>query len=223
MRPFSQLCLGGQMGESRRRHQELVSNLAKAQAAAEVVGPAMKKLALAASSNVGSDCLMHAELSRLALADLGLEAVLVVGSAAWRLGHGEGDVVAHNYKVKGYLPPGATRGFAYHAWLRFGDVLLDFTTYQLSRKAAELDAGDQGHTTVEWCPDMLVVPMSAVSTFDQVAAATGPGVFYYEHVPQMQTRVTVGLQHDSADLAALKLIMANPSVIVRGPNQLHSG
>lgn len=206
------------MGESRRRQQALTAQLAQAQAAAEIVGPAIRKLAEAASSRLGSDCITHAELSRLALAELGVATELVVGCAAWRVGPGDGDVIAHVFQVKGYLPPGAEQGFPYHAWLRLGDVLIDLTTYQLRLKAAALDSHDGGHTLVQWCPDHLVVPVSEVSSYQAVAQALTAGIFYYEFVPQLHARVTASMSVDTEDLQLLKIIMANPDIIVQGPN-----
>lgn len=206
------------MGQSRRRQQALTAQLAQAQAAAEIVGPAIQKLAEAASSRLGSDCLTHTVLVHQALAELGVQTDLVVGNAAWRVGPGDGDVIAHVFQVKGYLPPGAEAGFPYHAWLRLGDILIDLTTYQLRLKGASLDSLDGGHTSVEWCPGYLVVPISEVSSYQEVARAPRAGVFYYEHVPQLQSRVTAGMHVDQEDLQLLKIIMANPDIVVRGPN-----
>lgn len=209
------------MGDSRRKKQALNSHLCAVRAAAERVGPALSKLALAASDRLGFDCLLHAAMGQRLLADVGISSELIVGCAAWRVGPGDGDVVAHVFQVKGYLPPGAEFGFPYHAWLRSGDVVIDFTTYQLRRKAAELDALDEGCTTVQWCPEFLVEPVSNISAYSAVAAAPEAGLFCYEHIPQLQTRVQASTvwDHDE-DLTIARLIMANPNMQVMGPNNL---
>lgn len=84
--------------------------------AAERAGVAMRKLAQAASSHVGSDCYVHAAIGRELLKDLGIKTELKAGHAAWRIGSGDGDVMSHVDGVQGYLPEGA-QGFAYHVWL----------------------------------------------------------------------------------------------------------
>ena len=201
------------------------SRLIEVTAAATAAGEAVRKLALAASASVGADCYLHAELTRRLLADLGLTCKTQVGFAAWRVGRGDGDVIAHTFKVPGYLPEGAI-GLPFHAWVTWDgispedDILIDTTTYQLPHKARALDALDGGHTVVEWCPELLVVPRSALSSYETVAKAPGPGVFYYEQVPQLQARVSADfvLEEDAMDKA--RLILANPGVMVMGPNDL---
>jgi hypothetical protein len=199
------------MGEAKQRRKE---SSALIEAVNRVSG-ALRKLACAASSHLGSDCYLHAELGRVLLADLGIEARRVVGYAAWRVGEGDSDVVAHVAQVPGYLPAGA-QGFAYHTWLEAGDTILDFTTYQLRRKALELDALDGGSTTVAWCPDFLVLRKRDVRTYADVAKLT-TGLAYYEESPGLESLLAPQFTLDEGDLAIARLIMSNANMNVMGP------
>lgn len=199
----------------------MAGRLEVVRAAAKRAGDAVAKLATAASPTHGFDCVVHAELGRRLLQELGLEAQLMVGNAAWRVGPTPDDTVGHMYQVKGHVPPGSGPAFPFHAWLRVGDILVDFTTYQLRTKAASLDALDGGKTVVDWCPEMLVVPLSEVATFEQ-ALKSPAGAFHYEHIPQMQTVITRGMQLDEEDVQMALLILRNPQAQVLGPNHLTS-
>lgn len=210
------------MGEARRKRalaQQLNEQRDALDVAVKQVAHALRRLAEAASASLGSDCYMHAEMGRLLLADLGFAFETRVGAAAWRLGSGDGDVVSHIPGQVSHLPQGA-RGFAYHAWLEAGDWLLDLTTYQLRRKAAELDAADGGHTNVDWCPDYLLLKRSSVLTHRQVAKAPHWGVAYYESSPELAALMADGFFLDADDVAAARLIMRNPGMNVLGPNMM---
>jgi hypothetical protein len=98
------------MGESKRKQQRQTVLLPELQVAVGQVASAIRRLALAASGYLGSDCHLHAEMGRLLLADLGFNATLVSGYAAWRVGPGDGDVISHTLHTQGFLPPGA-QGF----------------------------------------------------------------------------------------------------------------
>jgi hypothetical protein len=213
---------GIDVGEAKRRKHEARALRAQLEVAVPQVAQALRKLATAASSHLGSDCYVHAELGRALLADLGITAQRVVGYAAWRVGPGDGDVISHTREASSYLPPGA-KGLAYHAWLQASDFLIDFTTYQLQRKARELDAADGGHTQVVWCPDYLLLPRSALRSYREVAVAPGPGVAYYEAQPQLDRIMKEQFTLDPDDLTAARLVLAHPEATVTGPNQLLSG
>lgn len=209
------------MGETTRRRQVARALRGRLEEAAARVSAALRKLATAASGQLGRDCYVHAELGRQLLEDLGLEARRVVGYAAWRVGPGDGDVISHSPHTAGHLPPG-TMGFPYHAWLDCQGLLLDFTTYQLRAKAQALDAADGGHTAVEWCPDFLLLERDEVRSYEEVAAAFGPGVAYYEARPELETALA-GFAVDPNDLKAARLILKFPDILVLGPNNLFEG
>lgn len=205
------------MGDARRRKGIIAGQRENLLPLVKQVSHALRRLALAASDNLGGDCYTHAVLASALLADHGLTFRTKVGFAAWRVGVGDGDVLAHTPAVQGYLPEGAL-GFAYHAWLESGDWLLDFTTYQFQRKAAELDAADGGVTTVEWQPDFLLLNRNEVLTYREVARSPKARVAYYEESPELTHKLAAGYQLDEADLAAARLILQNPDMQVFGPN-----
>jgi hypothetical protein len=204
------------MGEAKRKKLAQAQYQNQVLTAVEKVGHALRRLATAASSHLGSDCYLHAELGRRLLGDLGIEARCVVGYAAWRVGPGDGDVISHTNAVKGYLPSG-TQGFAYHAWLDVSGYVVDFTTYQLTRKAAELDKSDGGVTNVEWCPALLFLRKQDVRSYQQVAQLHA-GLSHYEEVPEMASILRDGFELDEQDLAAARLILSKPDVMVFGPH-----
>ena len=208
------------MGEAQRKRalaQQLDGRRTELEAAVKQVTHALRRLAEAASANLGSDCYLHANLGRVLLADLGFPFEIRVGAAAWRLGSGHGDVLAHVPQRGGYLPPGA-KGFAYHAWLEAGDWLVDTTTYQLRRKAADLDAQDGGHTTVDWCPDYLLLKLADVKTHEEVAKAPDAGVAYYESNHELAALMARTSTLDAEDLAVARLLLRDSSLNIVGPN-----
>lgn len=203
------------MGEAKRKK----ADLAPLTEAATRVGAALRKLATAASGSFGGDCYLHAELGRQLMADLGFNCERKTGYAAWRVGPGDGDVISHTDQAQGYLPPGA-QGFAYHTWLEVSGHILDFTTYQLKRKAAELDAMDGGHTQVAWCPDFLLINKHSLRTYRQVAQApTAPAIFY-EARSNVDDFLAKQFTLDADDVATARLLMANPEMMVMGPNDM---
>ncbi|KVP65575.1 hypothetical protein WJ96_04195 [Burkholderia ubonensis] len=212
------------MGEARRKRAQaelLAAQRGPLEDAVKKVSHALRRLAEAASASLGADCYTHAELGRVLLADQGFTFQTRVGFAAWRVGRGDGDVLSHVPNVQAYLPAGANgMGFAYHAWLESVDWVVDVTTYQLRRKGQELDAADGGHTSVDWCPDYLLLTRAQVSTYKKVAQAPGPGLAYYESNDDLTVRMAQSYQLDAEDVATARLILSNPDMRVLGPNML---
>ena len=120
------------MGESKRRAAEREQlNEAISQVDIPRLAAAIRKLATAASGHIGSDCYAHAAIAQVILAKLGVEARLVAGYAAWRVGDGDGDVILHAPAPGMVEQPG---GVPYHMWLEIEDHLLDLTTYCVRRR-----------------------------------------------------------------------------------------
>lgn len=210
------------MGEAKRRQGSRTAaeaRRAQLKHAVEQVGLALRRLATAASSHLGSDCYLHTELGQHLMADLGFDCQIAVGFAAWRVGRGDSDVLAHTPHTAGYLPPGA-KGFPYHSWLVIDECIVDLTTYQFARKARELDAADGGHTTVDWCPDSLILPLRQVRSYTAVAQAPDAGYAYYESRPTLPALMASSFTLDPEDLAAARLLLANPEMPVFGPNHI---
>ena len=182
------------------------------------VSNALRKLAMASSPNLGHDCYLHMELGRALLAELGFQTDPVLGFSAWRVGDADGEVIAHlPFGDAAHAPPGV-KAFPYHAWLSWRAYFIDFTTYQLPLKAKELDASDGGRTNVMWCPDFLLLPVGETRTYRQVLMDVRPGVTFYEARPELKASLGSKSGPDPEALRVARILMANPDVVVLGPN-----
>lgn len=181
------------------------------------VAAAMRKLAVAASANLGMDCYIHAAIGQAILSRLNIEAQLVIGYAAWRLGPGDGDIVVHAPVPNSPAQPG---GVPYHAWLEIGNLVFDLTTYQLRSKAANLDRLDGRHTEVRWCPDYLLVAKNTCASLREVANAY-TWTYHYAHNDAVAERAKVYIgAHalDPADVEVAWLLYRAPHAQAIGPN-----
>lgn len=208
------------MGEAKRKREQASVLAAKKEAlimAAAKVSSALRRLFTAASEFQGADCYAHAAIGGALLKDLGFDFEMRVGYAAWRVGDGDGDVISHVKGVQSYVPAGQ-KGFAYHAWLVSDDWLIDFTTYQLPKKARELDACDGGSTQVDWRPDYLLLTKSQIKGYKAVAQALHSGVAYYESDSTLTQEMKSGYSLDLDDIEMARQVMRNPQAAVFGPS-----
>lgn len=183
------------------------------------VSAVLRKYAIAASSSLGSDCYVHAELGRVLLHDLGFEARLVAGFAAWRTGSGADDVLGHVPHLTAYAPTDGP-GLPYHTWLECGALLIDFTTYQLRHKALQLDLADGGTTTVTWCPPFLCVQRHELRRYEHLVHARTAGHAFYQACPALDGVLRPRSQVHPAHVSAMRLLLANPQMNVIGPNNV---
>ena len=184
------------------------------------ISSALRRLATAASGNLGSDCYIHAAIAQTMLNSLGVTSRLVAGYAAWRVSNGDSDIILH-----APLPNVATQtdGVAYHVWLDLDKHILDFTTYQFRHKAAQLDALDGGSTNVVWCPDCLYAPSSSVSPLRKVIQLR-VGLYHYVRMPLLEDKIiTAAPALDEDDVAAAWLLYQNLELRVFGPNNMLAG
>lgn len=141
----------------------------------------------------GADCLFYAGVATKVLKDMGYPARMVAGSAAWRVGSGDGDVISHavefnapgSVNAAAYAPntPGGLAGM-FHAWSEVGEDIVDFTTASFVEKARALDLMDGGHTSVDWTPQALWLPKKHCLDFGAVVNAPDGGVCVYKrHEP----------------------------------------
>lgn len=181
------------------------------------VASAIRRLATAASSHFGADCYIHATIGQAILHRLGVESVLVAGTAAWRVGNGDGDVIMHAPSA-GMIPqPG---GLAYHVLLEIGTRILDLTTYTISNKCRQLDALDGGYTNIEWCPEYLFIEKSSISSMRDVTML-GAGLYYYRRDITIEKRVVGEAPDlDPDDVDAAWLLCQNQDLQVFGPNDV---
>ena len=210
------------MGEAKRNKLRAMEQLRQFTAfrdAAESVGGAIRKLLEACSNQYGSDCYLHAALGQALLKDLGFDCAIRVGFAMWRVGEGDGDVIAHTQGMTTAHLPSTTNAMAYHAWNEYAEHVVDFTTYQLRQKGADLDAMDGGTTVVNWCPDMLLLDRKQIRSHADVASLTA-GLAYYEPKAEMLESLASGFTLDPEDLATARLILSNPQMTVIGPRSV---
>ncbi|MTJ93908.1 MAG: hypothetical protein F8N36_13780 [Desulfovibrio sp.] len=159
----------------------------------ELVASAVQQVVGAVTDFHGADCLLYAKLGAALLRFLGVQAEAVAGSAAWRVGAGDGDVISHALEVAGQgFVPHNSMGLAamFHAWIEGPGFLIDFSTCTLKAKAQALDNADGGRTNVEWAPNYLSIdPDNAPALLDRamavVQAAEG-GVYFYRRHAQIE-------------------------------------
>ena len=173
------------------------------------VSVALQKF-MAASTSPGQDCYKHAVFAQSLLTRLGVvDTKVVVGFAAWRIGNGDGDVIAHHPALVGH-----GTGCMYHTWLEIGKNILDFTTYQLQLKAAMMDAIDGLETDVLWCPEYLYVPKTSASPFNFVRDKHA-GLYHYRFDASTEAMVRPAAEPaDPADIEQLLQIYQNPDAQV---------
>jgi hypothetical protein len=174
----------------------------------------IRKLAPAGSPHFGTDCFLHMELAQALLSDLGVNTRTELGYAAWRVGPGDHDVISNVPFIRGYASPGV-KSFAYHTWLEYRGLILDFTTYQLRDKPRLLDSTDQYQTTVTWCPDFLILPRKKIRSLAEVRFTSHSGAAYYEGHPELKTLLRPQFGLSTSYLPAARLLLANPEAIVR--------
>jgi hypothetical protein len=182
------------------------------------ISSALRRLATAASGNLGSDCYIHAAIAQEILNRLGVSSKLVAGYAAWRVGDGDGDVILH-----APLPnmPSQPESVAYHMWLEVGNQLVDFTTYQLRYKSSQMDKLDGGSTTVKWCPDYLSVPKKSVSTLRAVIQLRAGLYFYKQDTAIENLIISAARPLDDDDINTAWLLYQNLELRVFGPNNMY--
>jgi len=175
-----------------------------AMAMAQVVARVMR----AASDRRGSDCTVHAAM----LAEMiGPEARIVLGHAAWRVGQGAGDVIAHHPAANGAVQVGGA--FMGHAWVELGDWIIDATAWQWGHKLAVLDALDGRRSLVAWPAEMLAIDRKSIKSFWHVQQSNKFAA-HYEEVPGMD-RFMCG-PVDRVALALAREAYANPTIALIG-------
>lgn len=165
------------MGEAKRK-RATVKDLAQIDLAR--VAATMCQLLKITSPERGRDCNHYALYGACLLRRLGVAADLVTGYAAWRVGDNDGDVIAHHPSC---CAPKANGAQPIHIWIEVAGWIIDFTTHDLVHKGGLVDAGDGGHTTVNWCPEFLLAEKHEVlRSLEQVSQVQPAGVFYYERI-----------------------------------------
>lgn len=207
------------MGEAKRRREQPESAPPRPpEVDRALLARAVHSVVVALTDQQGADCVFYAAVGARALQELGLPARAVAGSAAWRVGPGDSDVVSHAPELggKAYMPdnrlatPESLRAGMFHAWIEAGDDLIDFTTCQLPAKAAALDAADHGHTEVAWRPDFLWMPKSTTQALRRVVNGYDAGAYHYLRKPDVEKMVLdhLALDEEGVRVAASGVLAA---------------
>lgn len=143
----------------------------------------------------GADCLMTCMLAAEVLRQMGHDAQAVAGSAAWRVGKGDSDVITHAMETSGhasghFMPAGGdVPAGLFHSWVEIDDDVVDFTTSTLREKARILDGMDGGTTSVDWAPDVLWVHRTNCKSFREVVMGYDAGIFAYVRHEEIERMV----------------------------------
>lgn len=207
------------MGEAKRKRMALEAGNFNQQSDPEIeqidvakVCAAVHQVVSAITDYHGADCLLYAHVGAELLRSLGLDAKLVAGSAIWRVGAGDSDVVSHAYEVNGvqYSQVEGSNAALFHSWIEAPGLIIDFSTSTLRNKAQQLDAADGGFTKVDWCPDFIwhhlgkhVNPKfrlpsnkqvgNSIRTPKAVLMAADAGVFNYTRHVEIESTLQVAI------------------------------
>ena len=186
----------------------------------ERIANVIRKVAIAASSQLNKDCLWHTLAAKYLLAHNQIESHLKIGYAAWRIGQEDGAVVTH-MPIKGYKYQ--PHEIPFHCWLEIDDFIFDVTTYQLEAKMKMLDAADNSSTEITWCPEFLYDHVSNKKPFVAVQQLL-PGMYFYEEQKWLSDYIKYYTIVDRdpvlEDAEILLMAFHNPSVLIIGPNHI---
>ena len=174
---------------------------------ARTVCRAVKTFCLGSSTQLGGDCIVHALLASAVLREEeGIDAHLIAGYAAWRIGRHAAAVVAHH---PGGEICATEHGVLLHAWVQAGSHILDPTTYQLPMKMDMIDATDGQKTPIsvpkDWEADGLLAHSRERASWAQVRDGRRAGSFCYEPSEALTAQV---LSHVDSQLDPDAIAMA---------------
>jgi len=206
------------MGEARRRRLAREAIVGQLHPAVAQVTQTLRRLCEATSEHLGRDCHLHTLLAQGLLRDLGVETQVQAGYAAWRVGTGHQDVLAHAPEADEIVPDDPEKSMMYHAWLGYADLIVDVTLYQIGRKVRELDAMFGGHTHIRWAPDYIIVPPERICLIEELAQSDRPGDVYYVRKPHIESLLQTRSDGvDAQDLQMARFVMRHPEAMVFGP------
>jgi len=186
----------------------------------------VRKIMEAAISQGAMNCFTNASLAQRALVKLGVPAELHVGYASWRVdGETPHGVVAHHPQGETILDPTVNdEQVVYHAWIKAGLSIIDFTTYQLPEKARFMDSMDGNTTPVNWAPDYLWVSQKSCKPYKKVLQSYKSGVYSYDRKIELETFLKETASKDPGDTDVLLFLYekekSGAGLNVFGPNNL---
>lgn len=171
------------------------------------LGQAISQVVGAATNFHGADCLLYAGVAAKVLQTMGYPARMVAGSAVWRVGPGDGDVVSHALEINApgtvnsatFAPSNSgAKALMFHAWVEVGEDIIDFTTASLADKAAQLDKMDRRHTQVDWSPQALWLQKNQCLDLLDVVNAPDAGVCAYQRHESIE-KIVMGKSLENVD------------------------
>lgn len=175
----------------------------------EAFAQAVRRTVSAVTDAAGGDCVLYARIAAGVLEQLGIPARAMAGSAAWRVGGGDSDVLSHARELAGagmHVPLSGRDGTElpaamFHAWALIEahpPVIVDCSTWSLVDKARALDAADGGKTSVQWSPACLFARADQVVSLHEVRQAHHAGAFFYARHADIEQML--GLERPDAGL-----------------------
>lgn len=216
------------MGEAKKRRDAQATRSPLSDDDLFLLSRAIGQVVGAITNNHGADCLMYAGVGAKTLAALGQPAQMVIGSAAWRVGPGAGDVISHALEMLPQTSTLAKPGLGvaagmFHAWIEISDSIVDFTTFSLPEKARKLDDLDGGKTQVDWSPAVLRTNRRQDSNFSDVVNGYCAGAFAYRRRHDIERTILEKYVRDfdydtpaSAVLMAFRALQAGSELRVVG-------
>ncbi len=129
-----------------------------------------------------NNCILVAHVVSSILLSQNINSAICIGYACWSVGSGNNDILTH-------LPSSTTQSdeensIMLHAWVEIGadKQILDFTTYQFTKKAKILDSIDGLITNVEWCPNYLLSGQDKLKSLQEIQQSEDAGLYGYERV-----------------------------------------
>ncbi len=193
------------MGEAKRKREAEKSdlNIDQQRAAADT-----KQVVAAITDYGGADCFLYAHVGAGLLKSLGLDAKVVAGSAAWRVGDSDGATVCHAREIQcpqNRQPRGldCVKGGFFHVWIEAPNLIIDFSTDTLKAKVETLDAIDGGKTEIKWAPEFIWYRRSVQDTYDYKMVADPRKV-----VQSPNAGVCCYIRHADIDVACAVALLA---------------
>lgn len=173
---------------------------------------AISQVCTIVSAAPGADCMLYAGIGAEVLNSLGYSAIAVAGSAAWRIGPGDGDCIAHAMELLPQIStvevrPNSPLVGLFHCWIESEGTIIDFTTGSLVMKAKSLDKIDGGYTQVLWSPDYLLTSEKKLTSLVEVCQGVEIGSHSYVRHKELESIVFKDANFELLAVAVLQRLL----------------
>lgn len=131
-----------------------------------------------------SNCVLVAHVLHEVLLGNDIENEVCIGYAVWSVGKGNNDIITHIPNPS--IP--IENAVDIHAWIEIseGRKILDFTTYQLKKKARLLQEADGLKTNVLWCPNYLFTTQDKLKSLNEIKRSKFAGKYGYQRDSKLE-------------------------------------